>query len=80
MGMMEDVGQRIPRIEVPIDVPRRNGEFQTSYEQRRPMEQEKVQAPRQKTDVKTSAQASPTTQVKTKYEVDIYGRKKVDKI
>ena len=43
------------------------------------MEQEKVQVPRRKTNVKAPAQTSPTTQVKTKYEVDMYGRKKVDR-
>ena len=66
-------------MRIPIEVPARDEEFQTPYEQRRPTEQEGVQVPRQRTDVKTPTQASPTTQVKTKYEVDMYGRKKVDK-
>ena len=79
MGMMEDLGQRTPRMRIPIQVPARDEEFQTKYEKRRPIEQERVQVPRQKTDVKTPTQASPTTQVKTKYEVDMYGRKKIDK-
>ena len=35
--------------------------------------------PRQETGVKIPTQASPTTQVKTKYEVDMYGRKKIEK-
>ena len=34
MGMMEDAGQRIPRTEAPVEVPRRNGESQTPYEQK----------------------------------------------
>ena len=52
MGMIGDLEQRTPRMRIPIEVPERDEEFQTPYEQRRPTEQERVQVPRQETGVK----------------------------
>ena len=79
MGKKRSPEHKVSESEILSETPERGVGPQCPYDQGGQMRSGRTQPPVQITSPKKPVQVSPTTQVKTRYEVDMYGKKRVGK-